>query len=307
MENSWPGHQLPHSVGMDSIGLLFYVAFTLLLVLGVVSNLSVVFMICYHARLRTTAGLYVVNVAVADLLVCTFGILLDPASVLLRHWPFGRVLCNACSFAEHLGIFVHGYTVVVAAARFALGRRLPKPCACHLNNLGVWLLGAVVCVPHAIFVDSRSLAVHGQCIVKWPGPMRTLEPFVSFAVLAASPFLLVAATYAWLRVCLWLGRSARRSSVRRASLVRVFCLMALLLLVCRAPLLVARCLAAMWMPLRASAHVAAVVLAARAIAATVVCFTAAFFFDLSAKQLARRSTKAAAEGSGTRWFHLGRS
>lgn len=287
MEYSWSGRQLPYSPEMGGIGPLFYVAFAVLLVPGVVGNLSVVIMACCYARLRTPAGLYVVNVAVADLLVCAFGVLLDPVSVLLRRWPFGEALCYACSFSEHLGVFVHGYTLVVAAARFVAGRP-PKPRSCHLNNVGVWFLGTVVCFPQVLFVDSRALAVHGQCVVKWPGTVKMLEPFVSFAALAASPFLLVTVLYAWLRASLWLGRGTRRSFVRRASIVRVFWLMALLLLLCRTPLHVTRCLLGVWTAMRASTHVTVVVLATRAIAAAVVCFTAAFFFDLSAKQLARR-------------------
>ncbi|KAK8786687.1 hypothetical protein V5799_023538 [Amblyomma americanum] len=273
---------------MGGVGPLFYVAFALLLVLGVVGNLSVVLMACCYARLRTPAGLYAVNVAAADLLFCVFGILLDPVSVLLRRWPFGEALCYACSFSEHLGVFVHGYTLVVAAARFVAGRH-PRPS--HLSNLGVWFLGAVVCMPHALFVDSRALAVHGQCVVKWPATVRTPEPFVCFAALAASPFFLVTVLYIWLRMSPWRG-VAGRSVVRRASLVRVFWLMALLLLLCRTPLHVTRCLAGVWTALRASAHLTVVILATRAVAAAAVCFTAAFFFDLSAKQLARKSSHA---------------
>ncbi|XP_050046813.1 somatostatin receptor type 4-like [Dermacentor andersoni] len=291
MEFSWSGRQLPYSPDMDGIGPLFYVAFAVLLVSGVVGNMSVVLMACCYGRVRTPAGLYVVNVAVADLLICAFGVLLDPVSVLLRRWPFGVALCYACSFSEHLGVFVHGYTLVVAAARFVAGTP-PKPGSCHLNNVGVWFLGAVICLPHMLLIDSRALAVHGQCVVKWPGTVKMLEPFVSFAALAALPFLLVTVSYAWLRASLWLGRGTRRSFVRRASIVRVFWLMSLLLLLCRTPLHVTRCLLGVWTAMRASTHLTVVALATRAIAAAVVCFTAAFFFDLSAKQLARRVRQA---------------
>ncbi|KAH7983399.1 somatostatin receptor type 4 [Rhipicephalus sanguineus] len=290
MEYSWSGRQLPYSAEMGGIGPLFYVAFAVLLVPGVVGNLSVVLMACCYPRLRTPAGIYVVNVAIADLLVCAFGVLLDPVSVLLRRWPFREALCYACSFSEHLGVFVHGYTLVVAAARFVAGRP-PKPRSCHLNNAGVWFLGTVVCLPQVLFVDARALAVHGQCVVKWPAMVKMVEPFISFAALSASPFLLVSALYAWLRASVWLGRGTRRSFARRASIVRVFWLMALLLLLCRTPLHVTRCLLGVWTAMRASTHVTVVVLATRAIAAAVVCFTAAFFFDLSAKQLSRRATQ----------------
>ncbi|KAL3243466.1 hypothetical protein MRX96_020530 [Rhipicephalus microplus] len=285
MEYSWSGRQLPYSTEMGGIEPLFYVAFTVLLVSGVVGNLSVLLMTCCYGRLRTPAGIYVVNVAVADLLFCVFGVLLDPVSVLLRRWPFGETLCYACSFSEHLGVFVHGYTLVVAAARVVAGRP-PKLRSCHLSNAAVWFLGTVVCLPQMLFVDARALTVHGQCIVKWPATVKTPEPFISFVALAASPFLLVSALYAWLRASLWLGRG--RAFVRRASIVRVFWLMTLLQLLCRMPLHVTRCLLGVWAAMRARSHITVVVLATRAIAAAVVCFTAAFFFDLSAKQLSRR-------------------
>lgn len=269
---------------------LFYAAFALLLVSSLFGSGSVLLLTACHRRLRTSTSVYMVNIALANLLLCLFSVLLFPTSVLLREWPFGDVLCYACPYAQRLAVFVHAYTSAAAAATFA--RSAPATAkTSQLVSLGVWVSGIALCVPYILFVTKRSLQGHTQCILSWPASVKTVEPLVSFAVLIAFPFVVASLCYvrqiAATRLNGGVAGNARRENVR------VFSLMSLLLLVCHVPVYATRAVTMLWTPARFSPFVDLVLLATHAIAVSATCFTAVFFCYICSKNLAYESTRKA--------------
>ncbi|CAN7946655.1 unnamed protein product [Ixodes hexagonus] len=289
MGTTLPERVLPLSPHSATLGPLFYAAFTLVFVLGTLGCVSVLLLVAWHRRLRTVPSFYIFNVALADLLLCFFSVLLSPTSTLLRDWPFGNVLCFLCPYGERLALFVHGYTLLVASLHTVV-RTAPSGIACHLANLGIWLLGLVLCLPYALFVDRRVLSERGQCVLSLPASLKTLEPFVSFVVFIMLPFSAVSVCYGYQRSPAWPRGKTGRSELRRDT-VRVFWLMSAMLLLCFFPVYLARGVALLWMPARINPYMEMVIMASHAVAMSVVCFTAVFFCYLNSKHLVHQKVK----------------
>ncbi|KAG0429464.1 hypothetical protein HPB47_023627 [Ixodes persulcatus] len=287
-----PERVLPLSPHADILSPLFYAAFTLVLILGTFGCVSILLLVAWHKRLRTVFSFYIFNVALADLLLCFSGVLLSPTSALLRGWPFGNTLCYLCRYGEKVALFVHGYTLLVASVHTVV-TSAPSGRAGLLANLSIWILGLVLCLPYALFVDMRVLSERGQCVASLPASVKALEPFAAFAVFIASPFLAASACYGLERSSAWRrGRTGKADQLRRES-ARVFWLMSLMLLLCFCPVSVARGVALLWMPARLNPYMNMVIMATHAVAMSIICFTVVFFFYLNSKQLAHEEARRA--------------
>ena len=80
------------------------VSYTILSVLTVSSNLLVCLIVFFHQRMLTVTILFIVNLAVTDVLVGIFCIpIVLISDYLISNWPFGTVMCKIffiCSISK---------------------------------------------------------------------------------------------------------------------------------------------------------------------------------------------------------------
>ncbi|PIK46423.1 putative alpha-1A adrenergic receptor-like [Apostichopus japonicus] len=102
----------------DSYGQRLFIAFVLVLVFlsGVFGNGLVVVSVLLSRRLRNVTNIFVVNLAIADLLACTF----LPATIIAlsspHSWPFeSQLFCTSASIVIYVTIGVSLYTLASIA------------------------------------------------------------------------------------------------------------------------------------------------------------------------------------------------
>ncbi|XP_051894551.1 C-C chemokine receptor type 7 [Pristis pectinata] len=144
--------------------------YTLVCLLGLLGNGLVVLTYLYYKRLRTMTDVYLLNLALADLLF----LLTLPfwAVSVVRQWLFGRAMCKAVHGLYRLSfisgmlllmcISIDRYFSIVRAASAHRLRSRAVYCS-KLVSVGVWLFSAVFSVPELIYSDEQTVEDTVRC------------------------------------------------------------------------------------------------------------------------------------------------
>lgn len=182
--SSWqPSPAVPVSFPEDTIRLLgvqvvLILAYSTIIVLGLVGNSLVIYVIYRFKTLRTVTNFFIANLAVADLLVNALCLPFTLVYTLQGEWKFGSVMCFLLPYAQGLAVHVSTVTLnVIALDRhrcivYHLETRMRKNVCFGVIAL-TWVLSAVLASPLAIFREYGSFTLDGHtiqvCTEKWPG------------------------------------------------------------------------------------------------------------------------------------------
>uniref|UniRef100_A0A4W5K6P0 Neuropeptide Y receptor type 2 n=1 Tax=Hucho hucho TaxID=62062 RepID=A0A4W5K6P0_9TELE len=170
---------LGDSTKLVGVQVVLILAYSTIIVLGVVGNSLVIYVVYRFKTLRTVTNFFIANLAVADLLVNTLCLPFTLVYTLLGEWKFGQVLCFLLPYAQGLAVHVSTVTLnVIALDRhrcivYHLETRMRKD-VCFGVIAATWVLSAVLASPLAIFREYGTFNMApGQsiqvCTEKWPG------------------------------------------------------------------------------------------------------------------------------------------
>ncbi|XP_051800440.1 neuropeptide Y receptor Y2, like [Acanthochromis polyacanthus] len=162
-----------------SVQVVLILAYSTIIVLGVLGNSLVIYVIYRFKTLRTVTNFFIANLAVADLLVNTLCLPFTLVYTLQGEWKFGRTLCFLLPYAQGLAVHVSTVTLnVIALDRhrcivYHLDTRMRKD-VCFGVIAWTWVLSAVLASPLAIFREYGSFSLEPGhtmqvCTEKWPG------------------------------------------------------------------------------------------------------------------------------------------
>ncbi|XP_047192213.1 neuropeptide Y receptor Y2, like isoform X3 [Scophthalmus maximus] len=162
-----------------SVQVVLILAYSTIIVLGVLGNSLVIYVIYRFKSLRTVTNFFIANLAVADLLVNTLCLPFTLVYTLQGEWKFGGTLCFLLPYAQGLAVHVSTVTLnVIALDRhrcivYHLETRMRKDVCFGVIAL-TWVLSAVLASPLAIFREYGSFTLEPGhtiqvCTEKWPG------------------------------------------------------------------------------------------------------------------------------------------
>ncbi|KAM8898951.1 neuropeptide Y receptor Y2, like isoform 3-T7 [Spinachia spinachia] len=162
-----------------SVQVVLILAYSTIIVLGVLGNSLVIYVIYRFKTLRTVTNFFIANLAVADLLVNTLCLPFTLVYTLQGEWKFGSTLCFLLPYAQGLAVHVSTVTLnVIALDRhrcivYHLETRMRKDVCFGVIAL-TWVLSAVLASPLAIFREYGSFSLEPGhaiqvCMEKWPG------------------------------------------------------------------------------------------------------------------------------------------
>ncbi|KAM7407777.1 hypothetical protein PAMA_003506 [Pampus argenteus] len=197
--------------GLSSLGLM--ITYLIMFVFSLLGNSVVVYVICFMKKGRASTDVYLMHLAVADLLFC-FTL---PFMAVKAHsgWIFGNFLCKVLSgFQEaalYSGVFflacisVDRYFAIVRATRIFSSHKLFLKVACAV----VWLVAGVLSLPVTIQRQSIHAEELGQTIcyenltgessVRWRVSVRVLRHTMGFFL----PLVVMVVCYSWTVVTLF--------------------------------------------------------------------------------------------------------
>ncbi|XP_067118078.1 neuropeptide Y receptor Y2, like [Osmerus mordax] len=202
---------LEDSTKLLGVQVVLIMAYSTIILLGVVGNSLVIYVIYRFKTLRTVTNYFIANLAVADLLVDALCLPFTLVYTLEGEWRFGQVLCFLVPFAQGLAVHVSTLTLnVIALDRhrcivYHLETRMRKEvCFCVIGV--TWGLSAVLASPLAIFREYGSFHLApGQsiqvCTEKWPGGSTSDGTVYSVSMLLLQYVLpLAIITFAYVRI-----------------------------------------------------------------------------------------------------------
>ncbi|XP_037670717.1 somatostatin receptor type 5 [Choloepus didactylus] len=151
------------------------VLYLLVCAAGLGGNALVIYVVLRHAKMKTVTNIYILNLAVADVLLM-LGLPFLATQNALSYWPFGAALCRLVMSLDGVNQFtsvfcltvmsVDRYVAVVHPVRAAKWRR---PRVAKLTSAAVWALALLVSLPLVVFADVQE--GWGTCNLSWPEPV----------------------------------------------------------------------------------------------------------------------------------------
>ncbi|KAL7842915.1 hypothetical protein SRHO_G00246040 [Serrasalmus rhombeus] len=187
---------------------LLVVAYSVIIIISLFGNTLVCHVVMKNKRMHSATSLFIVNLAIADILIT----LLNTPFTLVRFvnstWVFGRGMCHISRFVQYCSLHVSTLTLTA----IALDRRQVilhplKPRMCTGQGVVcivfIWLMATCFSLPHAIFqklftfVYSKDI-VRSLCVPDFPEPSELYRQYldlVTFILLYVLPLLIITAAY----------------------------------------------------------------------------------------------------------------
>ncbi|XP_068191180.1 neuropeptide FF receptor 2-like [Antennarius striatus] len=193
---------------------VFTISYLLIFLVCMVGNGVVCFIVLRSKNMRTVTNLFILNLAISDLLV---GIFCMPTTLLdniITGWPFGSVVCKLSGMVQGISVSASVFTLVaIAVDRF---RCIVYPfkqkmtiATSKLIIVIIWFLAVFIMCPSGVMLqvtmEQRVRIVLGHkndtrpfywCRENWPNQeMRKIYTTVLFANIYLAPLSLIVIMY----------------------------------------------------------------------------------------------------------------
>lgn len=149
----------------DYLSILFHVCvyflYCAVFVVSLIGNGLVCFVVHKTPRMKTVTNYFIVNLAVGDILMTLFCVPFSFVSMLvLRHWPFGGMMCKVVNYAQAVSVMVSAFTMfAISIDRYMAIMRPLKPrlsrTAAKLVVSVVWTCALATAAPIAIVSETQ--------------------------------------------------------------------------------------------------------------------------------------------------------
>ncbi|KAL0965219.1 hypothetical protein UPYG_G00278330 [Umbra pygmaea] len=199
-----------------SVVAVFIVSYLLIFVVCMVGNGVVCFIVLRSKNMRTVTNLFILNLAISDLLVGMFCMPTTLVDNIITGWPFGSLVCKLSGMVQGISVSASVFTLVaIAVDRF---RCIVYPFKQKLTIststliiVIIWVLAISIMCPSGVMLqvtkEQRILIMLGEsynntrpfywCRENWPNQeMRKIYTTVLFANIYLAPLSLIVIMYA---------------------------------------------------------------------------------------------------------------
>ncbi|XP_064418717.1 neuropeptide FF receptor 2a [Latimeria chalumnae] len=203
------------------VAAIFIGSYLLIFLLCMLGNGMVCFIVLRSKHMRTVTNLFILNLAVSDLLV---GIFCMPTTLLdniIAGWPFGSMVCKMSGMVQGISVSASVFTLVaIAVDRFRcivypFKQKLTISTAVVIITV-IWILAVAIMCPSAVMLQVseakyfRVVLGYNQsspiywCREDWPNQeMRKIYTTVLFANIYLAPLSLIVIMYARIGITLY--------------------------------------------------------------------------------------------------------
>ncbi|KAG7219160.1 hypothetical protein INR49_006319 [Caranx melampygus] len=207
--------------------------FWIITLVGGAGNLAVVWIyLNFRRRLKTMSDVYLLNLAVADLLfLFTLPLWATEAS---RGWSFGPTLCRLNSALYKVNLFssmllltcisVDRYIVIVQTTK-AQNSKMKRRRHSRLVCAGVWLFALVLALPELIFATVTNVDSQQHCRMVFPSHLGNVTKILVLSLQVSMgfcvPFMIMSFCYSVIVATLLKTRSFQKHKAMRVILAVV--------------------------------------------------------------------------------------
>ncbi|XP_049326184.1 tachykinin receptor 1a [Astyanax mexicanus] len=152
---------------------LWAVAYSVIVVVSVVGNVTVVWIILAHRRMRTVTNYFLVNLAFAEASMSAFNTVVNFVYAAHNEWYFGLVYCRFHNFFPIAAVFASIYSMTaIAVDRYMaiihpLKQRLSSTQTKVIIGV-IWVLAFLLAFPQYYYSTIDSLPGRVVCYIDWP-------------------------------------------------------------------------------------------------------------------------------------------
>ncbi|XP_061454880.1 type-2 angiotensin II receptor [Rhineura floridana] len=226
---------------------LIPVLYCIIFILGLAGNSMVVMVLCQPQSRKTVSNVYIVNLAVADLLALTTVPFWAAYYAYGYNWLFGSVMCKISGSVLCLTMFgsiffitcmsLNRYQAIVHPFQSQQG----TPQQAYNTALVVWGLAALTSLPTFYFRDTKYITELGvtACIMaypsekysSWSAGMALMKNILGFLV----PLAIITTCYVWIRVHLMKARGLGKNRQIRDRVLKLVAAVVVAFLICWLP------------------------------------------------------------------------
>ncbi|XP_029017682.2 neuropeptide Y receptor type 2 [Betta splendens] len=211
---------LEDSTKLLGVRVVLILAYSTIIFFGVVGNSLVIYVVHAFKNLRTVTNFFIVNLAVADLLVNTLCLPFTLTYTLYGEWKFGRALCFALPCAQGTAVHVSTVTLTIIALdrhRSIVHHTETKMSkdACAAVIAVTWVVSALLASPLAVFREYGTFDLSPDesiqvCAEKWPGGSMNGSIYSASMLLIQYGLPLAVISVAYIRIWRKLRRRVAR-------------------------------------------------------------------------------------------------
>ncbi|KAH8250272.1 hypothetical protein KR026_009773 [Drosophila bipectinata] len=143
-----------HSLAMS---IVYCVAYILVFLVGLVGNSFVIAVVLRAPRMRTVTNYFIVNLAIADILVIVFCLPATLISNIFVPWMLGWLMCKFVPYIQGVSVAASVYSLIaVSLDRFIAIwwplKQMTKRRA-RIMIIGIWVIALVTTIPWLLFFD----------------------------------------------------------------------------------------------------------------------------------------------------------
>ncbi|KAI1723886.1 7 transmembrane receptor (rhodopsin family) domain-containing protein [Ditylenchus destructor] len=170
IENSWEEEDPPVCIhvsdairaqGIDDVTswaivqVLFGLVYSGLFLLGLAGNGGVLWAVCRNKRLRSARNIFLLNLILTDLLLCSTAVPVTPWYALTKEWRFGSLMCRLMPLSNSCAVFVTSWSLTAIALDKFLHIIDPtrEPFSVRVASfitILIWLICSLVNIPYLL-------------------------------------------------------------------------------------------------------------------------------------------------------------
>lgn len=167
---------------IDETTLIFLlIAYSVLIATGAVGNGLVCVAVARKPAMRTARNMYIINLAISDLILCLFTMPFSLLEIVFKHWPLGTFTCKAVAGLEATTIFVS--TISIMAIAIDRYKVIVYPTKEQFNPLrgfcmiaNIWLFALLLASPLFLYKTMVRLEnPHRRLLLKYGFKMASLD------------------------------------------------------------------------------------------------------------------------------------
>ncbi|XP_024880270.1 neuropeptide SIFamide receptor-like [Temnothorax curvispinosus] len=206
-----PDRLYRHSMAMSAV---YCVAYVVVFVVGLIGNSCVIAVVYRSPRMRTVTNFFIVNLAVADVLVIVFCLPATLMSNIFVPWILGWFMCKAVAYIQGVSVAASVYSLVAVSLDRFLAIWWPLKCQitkrrARMMIVVIWFIALTMTSPWLLFFDLVSIYDDDPdlrlCLETWPHPKDGSLFFLigNLTFCYVLPMILISLCYVLIWIKVW--------------------------------------------------------------------------------------------------------
>ncbi|XP_010221124.1 PREDICTED: probable G-protein coupled receptor 83, partial [Tinamus guttatus] len=196
---------------------LLIAAYSFIIIFSLFGNVLVCHVVIKNKRMHSATSLFIMNLAVADIMITLLNTPFTLARFVNSTWIFGKGMCHVSRFAQYCSLHVSALTLTaIAVDRHQVIMHPLKPRISTAKGViyifVIWIMAACFSLPHAIYQKLFTFEYSEEvtrclCLPDFPEPADLFWKYLdltTFILLYVLPLLIISAAYMTVAKKLWL-------------------------------------------------------------------------------------------------------